>query len=177
MRVFLGRCHMTKYVLQIGDDEHSTETMVNKNQIALNNSEHQLNDANKITKLDNIDNIVKNLVAMIEDYNTQNPTSLAYSHKLTLLKDKNVMKCIIKDVGPHDKGGIKLIVDENFRQQEIAHIEELDNNVLISMNRLYVIQSDISENRLKKIQFWNINFNPQEFNISTDNIYTYTEAK
>lgn len=168
---------MTKYVLQIGDDEHSTETMVNKNQIALNNSEHQLNDANKITKLDNIDNIVKNLVAMIEDYNTQNPTSLAYSHKLTLLKDKNVMKCIIKDVGPHDKGGIKLIVDENFRQQEIAHIEELDNNVLISMNRLYVIQSDISENRLKKIQFWNINFNPQEFNISTDNIYTYTEAK
>ena len=129
MRVFLGRCHMTKYVLQIGDDEHSTETMVNKNQIALNNSEHQLNDANKITKLDNIDNIVKNLVAMIEDYNTQNPTSLAYSHKLTLLKDKNVMKCIIKDVGPHDKGGIKLIVDENFRQQEIAHIEELDNNI------------------------------------------------
>ena len=114
---------------------------------------------------------------MIEDYNTQNPTSLAYSHKLTLLKDKNVMKCIIKDVGPHDKGEIKLIVDENFRQQEIAHIEELDNNVLISMNRLYVIQSDIPENRLKKIQFWNINFNPQEFNISTDNIYTYTEAK
>ena len=91
------------------------------------------------------------------------------------------MKCIIKNVGPHGSKEypykIYLAAAGKFETREIAHIEKLDDNYnLLAMNRLFVVIPEKGENIsfLKKIKFWNANFEPKEFEITESDIYTYT---
>lgn len=171
---------MVKFVLQMSDDKHSTQTMMGEC-VALKNSEYQLNKESNITEINSVNNIVASLIEMIKDYNAKNPTDEAYKDKLALLQDEQVMKCIIKNVGPHGFGDrpykIYLAAAGDFEIREIAHVEELDeNNKLTSMNRLFVIipENNAQISSLKKIKFWNANFEPKEFKITASNIFTYT---